>query len=466
MCDGANGGAGASHPRPGQFGHPTGVFESVQERGTHMTKAKWLMSALIVVLAFGLLLAACGGGDETTTTAPPATTPTTAPATTAPPTTAPPTSDTTPTTLGAPTETLRIGCILSLTDWYSVVDAADVVDLQYIADKINNEGGIRVQGKGYKVELVVEDAKSTLDGNTTAATKLVLDEKVQFVIGPGAFFNVATSTILEQAKVLHVACYNGLQPGEMGPDTPYEFLGMDPINQQSAALKALKEYYPNVKTVCMASEDATFAPFEKPLKDLLSRSGLTLSGEPVLFATNSEDYNPLATKIKAQNPDAVWMPIGIVPSFAGIAKGLRTLGYTGPIVVPVDAPQFLGIAGAEASTDIVTILSKSPDDPNQPALLKELWGMGDPKRNIYGLAPNALIMIKYAIEQADSLDPTVVRDKWETFTTIPTLFGDGFPTGNQLYGLKNHAWAYPVPVALLMNGQIEVKPWIVPDPTP
>ena len=104
------------------------------------------------------------------------------------------------------------------------------------------------RARATRSRLVVEDGKSTLDGNTAAATKLVLDEKVQFVIGPGAFFNVATSPILEQAKVLHVACYNGLQPGEMGPNTPYEFLGMDPINQQSAALKALKQYYPNVKT--------------------------------------------------------------------------------------------------------------------------------------------------------------------------------------------------------------------------
>ena len=439
-----------------------------------MTKTKWFMAALIMVLALGLFVAACGGGT-TTTTAAPATTvaPTTtnaAPTTSAPSTTAattaPPSSETTATTVAAPTETLKIGVIFSLSDWYSVVDAADKVDLQYEVDKINKEGGIQVQGKGYKIETVIEDGKSTLDGNTGAATKLVLDDKVKFVLGPGAFFNVATSPILEQAKVLHVAFYNGMQPGEMSATTPYEFLGMDPVSQQSAALKALKLYYPNAKKICLASEDATFPPFEKAFKDLLARNGYELSGDPVLFATNAEDYNPVAAKIKAQKPDAVWMPIGIVPSFGGITKGLRTLGYTGPIVVPVDATQFIGVAGAEASTDIIAILSKSPDDPNQPAILKEFWGLGDPKRFLYGLAPNALLMLKYAIEQADSLDPTVVRDKWETLTSIPTLFGDGFPTGNQLYGLKNHAWDYPIPVSQIMNGKIEFKPWVVPDPTP
>jgi branched-chain amino acid transport system substrate-binding protein len=433
-----------------------------------MTKTKWLAATLLVVLVFGLILAACGT-DETTTSLAPVTTasPTTAPPTSdTTPTTAPPTSETTPTTVAVPTETLKIGAILSLTDWYSVVDAADKVDLEYVAEMINDAGGIKAGGKAYMVELVIEDGKSSLDGNTSAATKLVLDEKVQFVIGPGAFFNVATSPILEQAKALHVACYNGMQPGEMGPETPYEFLGMDPINQQSAALKAIKQYYPNIKTICMATEDATYPAFEAAFKDLVTRSGLTLSGEPVLFATNAEDYNPTAAKIKAQNPDAVWMPIGILPSFAGVVKGLRTLGYAGPIVCPADADQLIGITGVEAATDLVLVLNKDITDPNQTEVYKQLVAKGDPNREMYGLAPNALYMLKFAIEAADSIDPTVVRDKWQTLSTIPTLFGDGFPTGAKLFGMANHAWAYPVPISLVMNGKVELKPWMNPDPTP
>ena len=89
---------------------------------------------------------------------------------------------------------------------------------------------------------------------------------------------------------------------------------------------------------------------------------MTLSGDPVLFATNAEDYNPIASKIKAQNPDAVWMAIGIDPSFFGIVKGLRTLGYEGPIAFPVDAPSVVGALG-DAATGIVGILSKQVDRP-------------------------------------------------------------------------------------------------------
>jgi len=284
-------------------------------------------------------------------------------------------------------------------------------------------------------------------------------------VGPGAFFNLATTPIFEQNKVLHVANYNGLNPAEMNSGTPYAFLGLDPITQANAELKALLEYYPDVKTITLATEDATYPAFEQGFKDLLARLNLTLAGDPVLFATNAEDYNPVASKIKAQNPDAVWMPVGIDPSYFGIATGLRTLGYEGPLAFPVDAPSVVGALG-DAATGIVGVLSKQVEDPYMPDVMKRLLNMGDPNRHVFGLAPNALYLLAHAIESADSLDPTEVAKHWETLTSLPTLYGDGFPSGNQLFGLTNHAWANPIPVCLINDGQVEYKPWIIPDVTP
>jgi branched-chain amino acid transport system substrate-binding protein len=434
-----------------------------------MSKGKWLVAALLVVLAFGLLLAACGGGDDTTTTAAPSTTATTA--TTG--TTAPPSSDTTAapstdTTVAVPTETLRIGVVLQLSDWYSAVDAAEKNDVEAVAKMINDAGGIKAGGKAYMIELVEEDGKSAFDANTAAATKLVLDEKVQFVVGPAGPFNVATTPVFEQAKVLHVASYNGMQPGEMDATTTYEFLGMDPITQHDADIKALLKAYPNVKKITIASEDSTWPSFKDAMLGLVASNGLELAGDPILFATMAEDYNPIAAKIKAQGADAVWMPIGIDPSFAGIIKGARTLGFASPFTFPTDAPQMIGLLGKEAATDLVCMMTKSLDDPSMKddLWITKLLKTGEAKRQIFGLAPDGLIMLAYAIEQADSIDPTVVRDKWQTLTEVPTLFGPGFPTGEKLYGMKNHAWGYDSPWVLVMNGEMQFQQWIHPTPAP
>ena len=76
----------------------------------------------------------------------------------------------------------------------------------------------------------------------------------------------------------------------MNKDTSYAFLGLDPITQQSATLKSLKQYYPDTKNVCLATEDATYPGFQKGFADLVARTGITLSGDPVLFSTSAEDY--------------------------------------------------------------------------------------------------------------------------------------------------------------------------------
>jgi len=75
-------------------------------------------------------------------------------------------------------------------------------------------------------------------------------------------------------------------------------------------------------------------------------------------------------------------------------------------------------------------------------------------------------MLLKAIEAADSLDPEVVRTKWESMESVETLYGEGFPTGEQVYGLKNHAWVYPTCVTHIMDGNFEFVGWVTPDPVP
>lgn len=424
-----------------------------------MKQFKWALGVLLLVLVAGLLLAACGGGSATTTAAP-STTVSGPTDTTTPP-------DSTGTTVATgPAETLKVGAILQLTDWYSAVDALEKPAIEQCAKMINDAGGITVGGKTYKIELIEEDGKSTMDGNTAAANKLVLDDKVQFVIGTAGPFNVATTKIFEQAKVLHVASYNALAPGEMDSTTPYEFLGLDPIAQQDMNLKALKQLYPDVKTVCMATEDASYPYLKDGFLALFAANGLTPSGDTIQFSTQAEDYSPIVAQIKAQNPDALWIPISIPPSQGAIVKGLRTAGWNGPIVWSNYAPMTLGLVGPEAANNLINTLSVTYQMNDNPPLIDTIMGLGDPKTQWFGMAPNGLYMLAQAIKAADSIDPTVVRDKWETLDTIATVYGEGFPSGDKLYGLHHHAWAYPCAVTQIMNGEILYKGWIKPDPTP
>ena len=116
---------------------------------------------------------------------------------------------------------------------------------------VNDRGGLTIKGQKYNIEVVMEDAKSSMDGYTAAATKLVLDDKVKFVVGPNYFFALASTPILEAVPLLHVSGWNTMQPGEMDANAPYAFLGYDnPLTCLTAGAKALRKEFPKVKEYC------------------------------------------------------------------------------------------------------------------------------------------------------------------------------------------------------------------------
>ena len=422
-----------------------------------MKATRFAHAVLLLLLLVGLpyLLAACGDDEGASTTA--------APETTAG-TTAPDNGT------SGQMESLRIGGIFSITDWYSAVDATERTDAEALVKVVNDGGGVTVQGKQYQIELIVQDGKSTLDGNTSAANKLVIDDKVKFSVGPSAFFNVATTPIYEQAKVLHILTNTACQPGEINADTPYGFVCNDPLGMYGGAVKALLQLYPDVKNVAMALGEDSATPYQWPhMEKMYASMGLKLVDEPVKFSQTLEDYNPIAAKLHsyADEADAYLFPMATPPSFAAIAKGLRALGDNTPIAYPAFAPGTVSLVGAEYATNIVNSGSFGYKAPDNPEIVDKVFEVGgDTQRQFLGLAPNAVYMLLKAIEAADSLDPEVVRTKWESMESVETLYGEGFPTGEQVYGLKNHAWVYPTCVTHIMDGNFEFVGWVTPDPVP
>ena len=357
-----------------------------------------------------------------------------------------------------------------MTDWYSAIDGLEQKDAEAVVKIVNDGGGITVQGKRYNIELVVEDGKSTLDGNTAAANKLVLDDKVKFVIGPGGFFNVATTPVFEKAKVVHVLTNAALQPGEIGSDTPYAFVCNDPMAMYGGAIKALLKQYPDVKRVAIAFGEDSSTPYQwPPMQDMIASMGLEIVGEPVKFSQALDDFNPIAVKLHsyADQADAYLFAMSIPPSFAGIAKGLRALGDNKPIAYPGFAPGTISMVGAAGATNIVNSGSFGYKAPGNTEILDKIFEVGgDTQRQFLGLAPNGIYMLIKAIEAADSLDPDVVRKSWESMDSIPTIYGEGIPTGEKIYGLKHHAWVYPTCVTHIMDGGFEFTGWVTADTTP
>jgi branched-chain amino acid transport system substrate-binding protein len=357
-------------------------------------------------------------------------------------------------------KTLRIGMLLSVTGFFTVREVPDMNQTKFAADMINEQGGITVKGQKYRVELIVEDCKSAMDGVTAAANRLVYDKKVKFIIGPTAFFAAAAGPVCDPNKVLRVITWCVNTPGEVDGSTPYAFLGGNgSVLTSTAATKYLKKTYPNVKKVAIVTPDDGAVPYVIPIaKKLLAAQGISVVGEIIPYPVIMQDYSPIVAKLNAiKEADAIFMQNGLVPHMGAIVKGLREAGNYKPYAasLPARIGQVMTIAGEEAMKDIFTI-AYTPNDPNMPPVAKEIinrtvaeFGAG---YQLEMSGPNCLWILKGVIEAAQSLDPTVVKEKWESMDQIETIFGTAKICGDKTFGIKHHVVASPQPIQILKDG--------------
>jgi branched-chain amino acid transport system substrate-binding protein len=341
-----------------------------------------------------------------------------------------------------------------------------------MAKMINEKGGVTIKGQRYDIEIVTEDTKSTFDGCTAGANRLVFDKKVKFVLGPGGFFGPAAAPVFNPNKVLYVLGFATTQPGALGADQPYGFLANNAtVGFGIVAVKALKKEFPNAKKVALVMPDDGAAPYLVPaIKRVYALNGITMVGDVVLYPNEIQDCSPVAAKLDAiKDADAIQMTMGIPSHTGGIVKALRELGNNTPYIGPPgsNGTDVATIAGASNATNMVCI-AMTPLDPSNPPLMNELLKRrtSDPKTRYYANYPNLLYILVNMMKAADSLDPDVVKVKWEKSDFVDTIAGKGYVSGDLTYGIKHHAVGYPFPYQRVQDGKVVSSQWVETGPIP
>jgi branched-chain amino acid transport system substrate-binding protein len=367
----------------------------------------------------------------------------------------------------AEAKTLRIGMILGITGFFSIREVPDLNQAQFAADIINEEGGITVNGEKYEVEFVVADTKSTMDGVTAAANKLIYDEGIDLIIGPTAFFAAAAGSICDAEEVLRMITWVVHTPGEVDASTPYAFMaGNGSLLTTTAAAKYLREAYPDVKKVSIVTPDDGAPPYVIPIAtDLLAAEGITVVGDPVIYPNETQDFSTYVAQLNAiEEADAIFMQNGLVPAMGPLVKGLRESGNYKPYAgsLPARISQVMTIAGEEAMQDVFSV-ALTPGDPGMAPIASEII---DRVTAEYGAdyqlemtAPNCLWVLKEAIEAAQSLDPTVLKEQLESMDEVETIWGTAKICGEQTIGIK-HIVASPQSIQILKDGVETSAGWI------
>ncbi len=333
---------------------------------------------------------------------------------------------------------------------------------------INSRGGITVNGQRYEIELLVEDGKSSLDGAQAATNTLIYDKKVKFILGPAAFFARATGPICTQNQVINVLGYHTFTEEEIGPGQPYTFAGTAGApGHFYSMVSILQERFPEYKNLCMVSPVGGIHPrLEDFMRAELGRLGYNIVGEWVIFPDDAVDWSPYAQKINAnKEADCVFWLHCITFHTGNLVKSLREIGYDKWVIVGSNSGSgTIDIAGKEAATKLIT---QCPviNTPGNPPDLDEMMGrmQKDYGSNVDCIleSSQALYVLAQIIEKAQSLDPTVVKEKWESMDgqAVDSLYGPAVISGTETFGIKGHAAANAWPGMLFDNGEVSGIGW-------
>ena len=119
-------------------------------------------------------------------------------------------------------EPIKIGVIAALSGPLVGYGKSVFDGVKMAIDQANAQGGVVVKGVRHPVQLVERDNRSDVNASVAAATSLVRDNGIKFIIGPATGFEIASAVeITQRAKVIRSSALKGGTPlpggGMMSP---------------------------------------------------------------------------------------------------------------------------------------------------------------------------------------------------------------------------------------------------------
>jgi branched-chain amino acid transport system substrate-binding protein len=215
--------------------------------------------------------------------------------------------------------------------------------------EVNQAGGIN----GRQVQLIVEDEKDSPAASVNAVQKLINVDKVVAIVGPMTSGGMmAAGKTAEEAKVVQVTP-TATTPKLSGFGA-YVYRGCSRIDTQSRVLTeyVAKAWKPKTAAIFFSNE-----PYGKGCAEFFGKDFEKLGIKVVAtesFMRGSRDFKAQLTKIKAANPDILFIP-GYTPETAPAAAQARQLGMKQKILgVYGDMdPVYIELAGAAAEGHVI-----------------------------------------------------------------------------------------------------------------
>ncbi len=325
---------------------------------------------------------------------------------------------------------IKIGMVYELTGNTASYGTSAANGAKLAFKGINAGGGVL----GKQIQIVSADNKGEPSESANAMTKVITQDKVIAVTGVTvSSCGIAASAVAEDNKIPFVAAA-AVNPKvtvdeRTGKVKNYtfracfidSFQGIVGVNFASNSLKAKK-------VAIMVDNSSDYSKgLTRIFRDAFVAKGGNIVSEEA-YLQKDQDYKPILTKIKAQNPDLLYIP-GYYEDVGKIIKQAREMG----IMIPVlgadawDSPVLVEIAGAQPLnntyfTNFYSIEDKNPTSNNFVEAYKKEYGATPDSMAAMGY--DAANLLVDAIRRANSTDSAKIRDALSATKNFKSVSGE------------------------------------------
>ena len=277
-----------------------------------------------------------------------------------------------------------------------------------------------------KITFIAEDDRGTVEGAVEAFNKLIHQAGVPAILGPGLSSQAQeVFPIAQQNEVVAFSPTSGASGLSAFGDFIFRAaLTTDVLIPSGIKATQAKLGYQQVTTIYDESD------LYSTDSDTVARAAFIDNGIEVLttetFQSGDADLSAQLTRIKEVNPDAIFIS-ALSPDISAILIQARQFGIPDsvPFIIP-DLPsnEIQAAGGAAEGAITFTGWASTADTPGNQAFVQNY-------RTKYGIEPNIFVAQSYAavyilaaaIAEAQSTDPTAIRDALADTKNFDTVLG-------------------------------------------
>lgn len=350
-------------------------------------------------------------------------------------------------------DTIKVGASFELTGNVANYGKSILTGTKMAVDEANAAGGIN----GKKITVIESDNKSEPSESGNSITKLVTQDKVVAVVGPATSGCVAAGAPITAANKIPQIAPSATAPGitvDGGKVREFMFRAcfIDPFQGQVMAEFADKTL--KVKNVAILFDSSS--DYSKGLAEVFQKTLEGKGGKIVVkeaFLSKDLDFKAALTKIKASNPEAIYVP-GYYEEVSKIIKQAREIGITVPMMGSDgwESPKLAEIAGKDALSNCyyVSAFSAKDTDPSVQKFIKDYKAKYQKEPDIFAMQGyNAGLVLVNALKKAGTDGTALAKAIGET-KDLPVV------GGNLTYD-ANHNPVIPALIISLDGGEANLK---------